>query len=252
MKYAVIAMLLASALVVTAREGQNRNAYGVRGTAPAQIGNAVDLDGSTEYFSDNTATNLASGWTNITVGCWFFSNVKLNAGLVVSRGPSYYVMISLSSTTADFLPNGVIASSASYSTGVWNFACGTWIKGERGYLYFNGVRTQSGVNNSALGCDDVFRIGKDDFNESRYFNGKIDEAFIFNRSLTSNEVVELYNNGASKSVNQLSTGTNGLVRLWHLDESGSASNAYDSASGTTATGTAIGTGDWVPGKVPLP
>lgn len=98
--------------------------------------------------------------------------------------------------------------------------------------------------------DGVFRIGFESSTASRKFTGLIDEASIWTRALSSNEVAELYNNGLGKRTEQLSTGTNGLIRLWHLDESGSDSNAYDSASGTYATGTAIGTGDWVPGKVP--
>jgi hypothetical protein len=85
------------------------------------------------------------------------------------------------------------------------------------------------------------------------FDGLLDDVSIWSRGWTSNDVIEIYNGGAAKKANALSTGTNGLIRYWPFDDglsNSSATQALDTVSGTYAIGTAIGSGDWTNGIVP--
>ena len=233
-----------------------REAYARRGAAPAVvIGNAIDLDGSSEYLSDGNTT-LLNGVTQVTYVAWVnVATNKFNGGVVMSRGTLVHGLTQNNALQFYIVVGGYLAG-ATLPTNQWHMLCGTWSAGQYIKFYTNGVlasEVTSGAftNIATLAVNDNFEIGRDDLNAAYKYEGLIDEVAIFSqRCLSSVDVAELYASGTGKRIETLSTGTNGLIRLWHLDESGSASNAYDSASGTTATGTAIGTGDWVTGKVP--
>jgi hypothetical protein len=247
-----------------------RKAYGVRGASGALvIGNAVDLDGSTEYLSDSSTT-LLNGATSCTFSIWCNPAVMPNdadqrgimgsyyAGAAVQTGIRFYgnrgsAPINVFSFGIATSPNYSFVAGAnnSVSTGVWHHVVGTWAMAGSIVLYVNSSALSNPSSSNSASQNSTTKIGWENISPAFRFNGLIDEAAIFkNRVLTASEVAELYNGGVGKPVQNLSTGTNGLVRLWHLDESGSATNAYDSASGTYAIGSYIGTGDWVPGKVP--
>ena len=238
-----------------------REAYARRGAAPvAEIGNAVDLDGLNEYFTD-PSTNFLNGITSVTFSAWVnlnsltFSDAILvfrdtannltGIALEINTSYRYQILVGYDGTASKRLRVSDVAT-----TGEWQHVVGVCTMGVQLALYVNGVGYYQTNTSPTLVHDNYFYLARDPASSGYKINGKLDESAIWTRALTSNEVVELYNNGLGKRSDQLSTGTNGLVRLWHLDESGSSSNAYDSASGTTATGTAIGSGDWVTGKVP--
>lgn len=235
-----------------------RRAYGVRGAAVSLFGNAVDLDGSSEYLRDSSGISPAFGKTNCTFTAW----VKLNgsssstAGIISSwlQGPNQASGIVLGPTLYPsmwYTAGTGVTSTNQLTTNNWYFIVGT-LDGTRPRIYVNTIQTSgNGYTGGTLGSNSLC-IGSLDGVSSRTVKGVIDEVSVWtNRALTASEITELYNDGTGKPTEQLSTGTAGLARLWRLDESGSTSNAYDSASGTTAAGTAIGTGDWVTGKVPL-
>jgi hypothetical protein len=235
--------------------------------AAAALGGAVDLDGTSEYLSDTSSTLLNTS-TQATICAWVKNNGSTNRsrGIIFSRDASAYLGLSLTASGTNRFAcvvlatgglNATFSSQNSASPGEWKFVCGVWSSVPPALLYVNGAIDTNAITFSATGTilqTDVLRIGYDDLTPTNLFPGVIDDVSVYkNRALTSAEIAELYNSGVGKPATSLSTGTNGLVRYWKLDDglSNSAStNAYDSASGTYATGTGIGSGDWTDGIVP--
>ena len=230
--------------------------------AASVIGGAVDLDGSTEYFTDPSASLFDV--PDLTYLCWFNPRTHVNyAGLIANYSGNYSIALQLYNSyggvyvanyqTAGSGSNGTIGITGCYTSNAWNMACVTFTKNGNAVLYVNTTnKTLAGMTINCRVNDNV-RLGYEDYNAARKFNGLLDECSIWTRALSSNEVMELYNGGLGKPATSLSTGTNGLLRYWKLDDglsNSSATNAYDSASGTYATGTAIGSGDWTNGIVP--
>lgn len=240
-------------------------AVGIKGTDgyTASIGNAVALDGSTEYLTDGVA-GLIDGpeytftaWVNTRIIPSSWDNQR---GIVGDYAGTAFCSLIISGDGTTITPcyswyNGsgsTLVFGQTIQTNQWYLLVVTHKQGFGVVGSVNALAYTTNTSSTAAAkMTDAVRIGYNDYNAQRKWNGLLDEVSIWTRILTHGEISELYNNGNGKRVDQLSTGTNGLIRLWHLDESGSAANAYDSASGTTATGTAIGTGNWVTGIVPL-
>jgi hypothetical protein len=244
-----------------------RKAYGARGSAVLEIGNAVDLDGSTEYLNIPDGAFM-SGATSITISVWvYLRSFTAYGGIIRSRvlsgspigidqnataNKSLY--INLSSVTFE-TPN------SSISTGIWTHVVAGWSISNVVTCIINGVSYTGAVGSIALANQGGFspNIGYDDNNALRKTNGKFDELAIWvNRELSYSEKMDLYNSGAGMKVTTsgvfpstgVSIGTR-LSKLIHFDESGSATNALEEITPSlSAVGVNIGTGDWVQGKVP--
>ena len=84
-------------------------------------------------------------------------------------------------------------SPSALSTGTWYHAVGTY-DGSNIRLYLNGVQatstTQTGSLASASGA---LNIGRDPSNTLKLWNGLIDEVKVYNRAISANEVLDLYN-----------------------------------------------------------
>lgn len=80
-----------------------------------------------------------------------------------------------------------------------------------------------------------------------YFNGSIDEVLIFNRSLSSDEISQLYNSGNGLYANtSIAPFNDGLVAGYHFDE-GTGTTAYDITGRNN--GTLVNGPTWVDGKI---
>jgi hypothetical protein len=124
-----------------------------------------------------------------------------------------------------------------YSNGNWYF------------VVLTGTYTGSSLTNAPIliGSGNPTHAG-------RYFNGAIDEVLIFNRSLNSTEISQLYNNGSGLYANtSIAPFNSGLVAGYHLDE-GSGTTIRDITgryNGTTSGSPSYSTGkvsqlsDWV-------
>jgi hypothetical protein len=271
LKLTIIALMLTTltAGALTPQEMVMGAAYRVRGAAPvAEIGNAVDLDGSTEWLNNtnNTAystrgTNTLMAWvkTSSTNGNQRILTIESNDGSggyaqffirLVSGAPSVFARGDLSATA-------IFTDSAKIADGNWHHVAGV-INGTlgRAILYVDGsVRGTNMASIFAVNTMQVLQIGAV-FDSAvpptggQYFNGVIDEVSVHRVALSPSDIAEAYNSGTGKRINTLSAGTNNLSNLVHLDETGTASTAYDSVTGVSMTGTNIGSGDWVAGKVP--
>jgi len=108
-------------------------------------------------------------------------------------------------------------------------------------LYVDGTSVGAGAAQDANGPGDLWIGGAKNVNE--YFDGKVDEARIYQRALTAQEISAHYNGGTG----QYGTPEAGLVAGWHFDEgSGATIGDY---SGNGHTGTLINNPTWDDGLV---
>lgn len=76
---------------------------------------------------------------------------------------------------------------------VWSHVC-IAIQATRADMYINGAAAGSNVRAHATVANPftAFRVGSDSFSAARNYNGLIDDVRIYNRTLTSTDVLELY------------------------------------------------------------
>lgn len=118
-------------------------------------------------------------------------NVASGYGLEISSGR---VVWNFKNTTSGLLQ---INSGAvnSLTLNDWYLATGTY-NGTNASLYLNGVLRSSGnINNIGNNTDSII-IGRVNF-ATFYLNASLDEVMIFNRSLSSSEVSDLYSNNSA-------------------------------------------------------
>jgi hypothetical protein len=243
-------------------------AFWAKSGSPAApvLGGAVDLDGG-EYFSDSSST-LLNGATNFSFTAWVMNGNANPAydGIICSRSSGNQITGLVTSGSFNNPPNrflffinnavNVFSSVTSYTNMLSRFGFVVAVyDGSKLKMFCDLSYTETSSAGLTNFQNDVFRIGFDDFASDRKFIGLIDDVSIWNRALTSNEVVELYNGGVGKPIASMSTGTNGLVRYWKLDDNfaypaAALTQAVDSVSGTFAAGTGINSNDFVTGIVP--
>ncbi len=165
--------------------------YGVKGI----FGKALYFDGNDRVeITESTNLGLTS---NFSYGAWFKINSLSNYAGVMSRMRSWPNGYNLQVGTANKIACGwgtYTVSNDLPSIDEWYFAVCVYSDGVM-KLYVNGVLQNdmdSGVMN--VGDDDL-KLGVFYTSNSLYFDGVIDEVFVINRSLSSNEVLNLYKRG---------------------------------------------------------
>ena len=113
------------------------------------------------------------------------------------------------------------------------------------HVYLDGVELAhsfdtNGVGNKVDDSSGLFYIGENGGN-TRNFDGIIDDARMYNRVLSPQEVLRHYNNAAGSKLgaSKNSSLTNGLVGMWSFDERDVTDKVYD-RSGQNNHGTFVG------------
>ena len=196
--------------------------YPFNGNANDESGNGNDgtNNGATSFQdrfgSENSAYDF-NGLSNF-IDVDFTSNLVINNQLTVcswvnaeSFSNDYNTIISKSSTTSgpfqfEFMQNGGLLSAVYYNPGSiqyqnnfqtdeWLFVC-TSFDGNYAKIYVDGlmVAVSEELNNVLTNDNQHLNIGRESWNSSRYFNGKIDDIRIYTRALSDSEISELYFN----------------------------------------------------------
>jgi hypothetical protein len=199
--------------------GNNGTDYGATLVADGKWGAASSFDGN-DYISIND-TNVLDITNTITVGVWAYIDPVANdnaiAGIVskndgtLAAGGWQLAWDDRSAygknNTLSFFVGG---SGSAYALAVknnsipsagWYHIVGTYDKDAGGTdeakLYLNGVNVASADFSSAINANSVpVKIGF--LETSAWFNGKIDEVRIYNRSLSAAEVQQLYSSSLNK------------------------------------------------------
>jgi len=164
---------------------------------------SVDFDGSDAYLDAGNVGAVK------TLSFWFNPDSDITEDSPSTRlfgfSGTSYIGISIGNSTSmlvgevlTVLPTGNsrTGTTHTFDAGRWYHVAVVWNETQEYYdIFINGVartdlNTGTGVNSNF----DSFLIGTAN-DTANYFNGQIDEVAIFNTSLTSSQIVEIYNQG---------------------------------------------------------
>jgi Concanavalin A-like lectin/glucanases superfamily len=234
------------------------------------------LDGSLYFDGINDYASMGENEFGITdemtIACWIYPMGTAASGyqLIITKNRyTYPFRIRLRKDTGRIetfvrTSNGsnILTSNAHVDTNQWYHIAMTYRSGSR-IVYINGELDISNAITGGLRVDDSMTI-LGAYDSGDFFNGRIDDVRIYNRSLDSAEIQDIYN-GSGSSTTPTSTPTNtstptitstptntptpilgdSLKALWKLDEV-SGMTAFDS-SGNGNTGTLVGGPYWTSG-----
>lgn len=185
--------------------------------AGGKVGQAFSLDGTTAYVSaPSTAANDPTGANSgASMEAWFYLNQLPSAAghpmfIMSKSGTSGTDLFEMRIDPDDFVKflfrAGGCGPLISVQTGIWYHVIGTSdLTTGNALFYINGVLACTAAAGGARTVSGVpLDIGHSTtLGGSRFFNGLIDEPAIYNRTLTANEIRDLYyaqNGGKSKGV----------------------------------------------------
>ncbi len=176
------------------------------GSVTGKIGDAVSLNGSSQFLSVVSDTSLDNGTGSFTIACW----VKLTASgatqSVVAKedgsnnNSDYHLFLNFLDDIAFQVYDGAsstfINGGVALSTGVWYFIV-VWYDDDAQTLNVqvdDGTPASSSYTSGVVAGTADFRIGND--SGSNFFGGAIDSVSYWKRVLTSGERTSLYAAGA--------------------------------------------------------
>jgi len=197
-------------------EGQGTTAYDSAGNndgtlvgdpcwVPGKIGSyALDFDGSGDYVDCGDIDKL-DGTTNVSFTAWINTNSISTSKLIIRKGEDYPPLLMW--VTADYTINFTIyrapgvfytaLTTMTISPNQWYFLVGTY-DGDVVRAYINGVEeaTNSDASGPTSSNSESLRIGSGyELYPTAWFDGRIDDARIYDLSLSAEEVWWLYQQG---------------------------------------------------------
>jgi hypothetical protein len=177
---------------------------GVTHTDNGRIGSAYEFDGINDYIlvpnDDSIETPNALSWL-----FWFKCPTQIddNYPRILDLGDNTVAFPQTAGTTLRFwLNNGTRSSELQYSNAcdeTWKHFTGTW-DGTTISLYINGaLQGTTGMTGTLNSDGQHFYISQ---SSSPYY-GTLDEIMIWNRSLTADEIYEIYRDGNISSVSNV-------------------------------------------------
>jgi hypothetical protein len=188
------------------KSGYGNNGTLVNGpTFDSGNGGSIVFDGINSYVNVPTSTSLEIT-SDLTINVWIYNTLSKSGIGIVTKGPlsgdyDYMLYLSLNSTLLNFWKknsSGVVENGGNFITTIlntWVNVCftkqGTTIKGyENGVLKNTSTFTDSNIRTSS----NSLKIGN---GWSPAFGGNIPQVSIYNRTLSSSEILQNYN--ATKS-----------------------------------------------------
>ena len=182
-----------------------------------KIGRCAHTIGNNQYISLPNEVSV-KGRTQVSYSGWCFiesapnndfyiitevanSNGYARASLGVNTSLLPFV-VARTVATGDTGSVQKVTGTSPVSTGTWYFLCSVFdLANGKITLYVNGVAVGSlNVTSSSLVDANPYRIRIFEFDNSGSGNIRVDEVGIWSKALSADEVSELYNNGAGKSL----------------------------------------------------
>jgi len=182
-------------------------------------GKALRFDGSDDYITTPTINhNIGTG--NFAYSAWVYPLAYSGSptGSSIIANGNYYPLIYINTKNLSIYSGGGTDLKCNVNLNNWSHITVTRTSGIiRGYVNgiicpINPTITTSYTNaGQAIGRNGVSSTGD-------YFNGSIDQVLVFNRSLNSTEIAQLYNSGMGLYANtSLAPFNSGLVVGYHFD-----------------------------------
>lgn len=216
-------------------EGTGTTTYQTGYTATSKIGSAMYFDGVDDYV--NVDDSILDGTTEFTINGWIKSEswgiYNFNNVLYQER-QSYpnlqtYLAYKTGSGIQLAIGNGTSGTTVTYpvtpNNQQWYLFTATFNNGNVS-IYMDGDLKKSEETDITFidtGTGTFKQIGR--MTNLHHFNGLIDEVMIYNRSLSSDEIKQIYKN----SMDQFST-IGDLQNLWYYNVTDSADNNIDNVT----------------------
>ena len=224
----------------------NGTNFGISNISTGARGNGINLDGNNDFIEVPQSSSLNISGNAITLSVWVkFKDTTSNSAETIISKPvsasvhsapyfSYNIQRTTSSGTANDYPRIWISTSndtsgafTSYSGDVinentWYNVVGTY-NGSEICTYLNGnlLGSCAAASGNLLTYETPLRLGLNGgFTEG--LNGSIDEVMVFNRTLSSDEILALYDSRANKfnaSFSNLALGQHNYT-VYAIDTSG--------------------------------
>lgn len=190
--------------VASADLTENGTITGVAGL----VDNAADLDAASSEYLSIASYAWLTAWT---VSLWVYIDSYSDPYVgLVSRddngSPRHQATLYVKNDgkLAVYIDSGEASAAASDGTGSQTLSTGAWTHIVWAYSAATGIQTWVDTVADIDTADAVtpsttaapFAIGRDEFNDARFFDGRIDEVGLWSRVLTTDEIAELYNSGA--------------------------------------------------------
>ncbi len=245
------------------------------GSAQAQSGNALNLDGTNDYV--DLPSSLTTGVTNFTFEAWlnyqdngpwtrvmdFGDNTLVNMFLTPRNGddntPRFAITTGGSGAAEERLTSTTVLSPGQHHLAVTLSQNGTVVTGT---LYVDGMvaATNAGMTltPASLGTLANLYLGRSEYGNDPYLKGELDEVRLYNTALTQAQIQADMRAGYGTSAvpasllayygfNQGVAGGSNSTETSLLDQSGNA------RTGTLENFALTGsTSNWVGGTAPLP
>jgi len=200
---------------------------------PYAFDRVLDFAGNSSedpYFNGTSTSLELQGSTDLTIEAWIYPTAFNFLGAIVSKGgsgESYRLAASsngkLSFTIASQWSNWTLESSDNaLILNEWQHVAGTYDGTTKVLtIYVNGVQVGQNTNPQGFnlnGSYGFFRLGKDAYQSSRIFEGKMDEVRLWNITRSSSDIVNDKNS-------ELTGSESGLMAYYQFDEGlGSGNN----------------------------
>ncbi len=193
--------------------GNNNNGTitGATYNSSGKVGGAYEFDGVDDYIQIDESDVLKLGGSDATFSAWIYPRtISPDLNMIIGNNfqdGGWQFSLAYSNKLA-LDTNGVSGEDLATSTGTlntneWYHVVAIWDNSTKTVqFYING--NDAGLTTNANSIIDVpgsFYIGVDGRDASGYgFDGLIDEVVVYDRTLTQNEVTELYNSSNGVSV----------------------------------------------------
>jgi hypothetical protein len=197
-------------------------------------GSCAKFDGN-DTFGNRDYINLANKWTitgnyNITISVWVNphnAQKSVSDARILSSGTECLLRFVTVTDRAEFilnslaLPDRVNSLTNTVKPEVWTHIAGVY-NGTSLIIYINGTQNnQSAGTSGTYGECKSWEISAS--GTAGHYNGSIDELMFFNTSLSSSEILDIYNNQSARfmttgtqtleSINLSATGTENRVNI---------------------------------------
>lgn len=204
-------------------QGNNGSVINAIPTSSGVYGGAFEFDGDGDYLNVGDVSFLDGPQTSLSVFAWVKLNTYNNYVGIVTKGETmpggddWMLYTDNDGSSWNVYFNGTTAASSnSLNVGEWNLVGFSWDSTiGKVNLYHNSILQDNfieGITSFSSSSNAEVMIGRtyDNF-DGLFFNGSIDDVMIFNRSLSADEIKELYVKGRANfdysEPQELTTGT---------------------------------------------
>lgn len=192
------------------------------------------FNGTSSYIGLTSCPITGNG--NWSIGAWFKTTSTGSRKEIISFGhPSttdqgVYLFINPSNILeVDLTNHDGPTGSQILTDGLWHFAVATHNSGTIS-SYIDGKFISSKAMSPNI-TSNKYVIGRAIYNDSHYFNGNLDDVFVFSRTLSAAEIWSLWGNGMKKIMGIDNTTDSFTKLLSHFD--GPNSSSYVAETGQT-------------------